>query len=146
MTGNLRKGYSKFIYQLPGNPCTDFRSLLPPMTLLKFQRLYPNLPASRLHNRLNSFLICSRVKWFLPFGVGQLPNSSALTASQFSSCTLIEFCGLISSLEMLLSDWLWFFNKTIIALSGWHFEYFFTFSQNNYTCLRSRDGSHISFR
>jgi hypothetical protein len=28
-----------------------------------------------------------------------------------------------------------FFNKTIIALSGGHFEYFFTFFQNNYTCL-----------
>jgi len=37
---------------------------------------------------------------------------------------------------MLLSDWLLFFDKTIIALSGRHFEYFFTFSQNNYTCLR----------
>jgi len=38
---------------------------------------------------------------------------------------------------MLLSDWLLFFDKTIIALSGGHFEYFFTFSQNNYTCLGS---------
>jgi len=36
---------------------------------------------------------------------------------------------------MLLSDWLLFFDKTIIALSEGHFEYFFTFSQNNYTCL-----------
>jgi len=39
---------------------------------------------------------------------------------------------------MLLSDWLLFFDKTIIALSGGHFEYFFTFSQNNYTCLGTR--------
>ena len=39
---------------------------------------------------------------------------------------------------MLLSDWLLFFDKTIIALSGRHFEYFFTFSKNNYTCLRPR--------
>ena len=36
---------------------------------------------------------------------------------------------------MLLSVWLLFFDKTIIALSEGHFEYFFTFSQNNYTCL-----------
>jgi hypothetical protein len=28
---------------------------------------------------------------------------------------------------MLLSDWLWFFHKTIIALSGGHFEYFLSF-------------------
>jgi hypothetical protein len=28
-----------------------------------------------------------------------------------------------------------FFDKTIIALSGGHFEYFFTFSENIYTCL-----------
>jgi len=39
---------------------------------------------------------------------------------------------------MLLSDWRCFFDKTIIALSGGHFEYFFTFSQNNYTCLGAR--------
>ena len=28
---------------------------------------------------------------------------------------------------MLLSDWLLFFHKTIIALSGGHFEYFLSF-------------------
>jgi len=51
---------------------------------------------------------------------------------------------------MLLSDWLLFFDKTIIALSGRHFEYFFTFSQNNYTCLRPSvvfycDGVRLGF-
>jgi len=40
---------------------------------------------------------------------------------------------------MLLSDWLLFFDKNIIALSGGHFEYFLTFSKNNYTCLGSRN-------
>ena len=77
MTGNLHEGYCNFIYQLSGNPCADFRNLLASMPLLKFQGLYPNLPASRLHNRLNSFLICSRVKWFLPLiqNFGESPIS-----------------------------------------------------------------------
>jgi hypothetical protein len=38
---------------------------------------------------------------------------------------------------MLLSDRLWFFDKPIIALSGGHFEDFLTFSENNYTGLRT---------
>jgi hypothetical protein len=38
---------------------------------------------------------------------------------------------------MLLSDRLWFLNKSIIALSAGHFEYFFTLSENIYTCLRA---------
>ena len=41
---------------------------------------------------------------------------------------------------MLLSDKLWFFHKTIIALSGGHFEYFFAVSENIYTCLGARGG------
>jgi hypothetical protein len=44
----------------------------------------------------------------------------------------------MSSLEMLLSDWLWFFHKTILALSDGHFEYFLTLSKNIHTYLRSR--------
>ena len=39
---------------------------------------------------------------------------------------------------MLLSDWPWFLDKTIIALSGGHFEYFFRFYQNIHACLWSR--------
>jgi hypothetical protein len=42
---------------------------------------------------------------------------------------------------MLLSDRLWFFDKPIIALSGGHFEDFLTFSENNYTGLRTREGN-----
>ena len=36
---------------------------------------------------------------------------------------------------MLLSDWLGFFDKIILALSGGHFEYFLPFTQNIHTCL-----------
>ncbi len=43
----------------------------------------------------------------------------------------------MSSLEMLLSDWLWFVDKTILALSGGHFEDFPTLSKNIHTYLRT---------
>jgi hypothetical protein len=54
-----------------------------------------------------------------------IQNSNEIRASATSPV----FCGLMSSLEMLLSDWLYFLDKTILALSGGHFEDFFTFSK-----------------
>ena len=38
---------------------------------------------------------------------------------------------------MLLSDRLYVFDKTIIALSGGHFEYFLRFPENIHACLRA---------
>jgi len=69
-----------------------------------------------------------------------LSRLSQLLHSKRFSIFLLRFPSILwfnFSLEILLSDWLLFFDKTIIALSGGHFEYFFTFSQNNYTCLGS---------
>ena len=46
-------------------------------------------------------------------------------------------------LLMLLSDWLRFVDKTIFALSGGHFDYFLTLSENHYTCLWASHGRVI---